>query len=363
MVDPTLASRFVRLAYWLRPWAPPQQKPRGVEWEAVPIREGDPPLSRLYRPTTRPVVGAWLISPGLHYDGPSDARMDRLASILAALGYAVLSPAVPDLMRLRLHPAIFDALAGAFDVLEGRSETKGKRPGVLSVSVGSLGALHLASSTTHADRISRLVTFGAFADPREFVRTVICGDRHRGERRPRDPLNQPVPFLTLLEHLPLRVRDPEALAAAWRRYIRETWPRKELKTAESTAHCGIAESLASTLVPEDQDLFLKGCGARPGGLALCTAALDRAEGYYDFLDPRPHLDRITARVDLVHGTDDPVVPFSQLAALAAALPRARVHPLRLYAHSASVSPRHLAQNLPRLAGDARTMTRIVRALV
>jgi pimeloyl-ACP methyl ester carboxylesterase len=290
--------------------------------------------------------------------------MDRLASILAALGYAVLSPAVPDLMSLRIHPATFNTLAAAFDLLQGRPELpKGTRPGVLSVSVGSLGALHLASSPTHADRISRLVTFGAFADPREFVRTVISGDRLRGESRPRDPLNQPVPFLTLLDHLPVPVREPEALAAAWRRYIRETWPRKELKNAESTAHCQVAETIAATLSPQDRDLFLIGCGARPGGLALCTAALDGAGGHYDYLDPRPRLGRITARVDLVHGADDAVVPSTQLATLAAAIPGARIHPLRLYAHSASVSPRHLARNLPRLAGDARTMTRIVRALV
>lgn len=356
------ASRFIRLAYWLGPWAPQQRKPGKIGYRAVSISEEDQGASRLYVPTGREIRGAWLISPGLQYNGPADARIDRLSTILAASGYAVLSPAIRDLIQSRIRPTVIDDLRSAFDVLVQQPEVpKDTLPRLFAVSVGSVAALRLASSPTYAHRISRLVTFGAYADPGELMRSLLCGSQCRTPVAPKDPLNQPVAFLTLIDDLPVQIHDAAALCEMWRHYIRMTWPRNELKSPDSTGHIAVARSLTPLLCSNDRELFLIGCGALPGGYELCRAALE--SGHYDYLDPRPYLRNVRAPTDLIHGIVDSVVSYSQLEILAAEIPGAHVHPLQLQLHSSALSLGQIARKIGLLPGEAKTFMRIVSALI
>jgi pimeloyl-ACP methyl ester carboxylesterase len=357
-------GRFFHYLRWLGPWASGTRVPEGVTWRPVTTASDPHARSRLYLPTRKPVRGAWLISPGLHYDGPTDARMHRLAAILASAGNAVMSPAISELMSLRIAPAVTREVEDAFDALVQQPEVpKGASVSVISISVGSLAALQLAASPRYAPRVARVVCFGGYGEPVEFLRFLLGRPGAENGAALNDPLNKPVVFLTLLDHLPVVIRDREALCATWRRYVHQTWPRAELKLPGSLAHVPIAESLATSLCAEDAELFLIGCGALPGGRALADAALERAEGHYAFLDPTAGIEQLSAPVHLVHGTGDRVIPFSQLHALRAASPRARVYPLRTYEHSNAASPAELARRLPAAVADVMSLIRIVRAIV
>ena len=122
-------------------------------------------------------------------------------------------------------------------------------------------------------------------------------------------------------------------------------------------YVAIAHELAPGVPASVRELFLVGIGAVPGAAALAEAALARFDARA--LDPAPYLARIRHRVDLVHGTDDDVIPFAQSHALAAGLVNAdvRVHITGLYGHTGSALPRPAS-----LARELATMLRVLRVL-
>jgi pimeloyl-ACP methyl ester carboxylesterase len=324
------ASRFAHLCYWLGPWAPKGRLPSGVSRRPLVDAFGEAG-GWLYTPVSKPITDAWLLSPGAHPHGPDDPRIHRLATVLAAAGYAVLSPAIPDLMRMQLRRRAVHDLTRAFDTLVAQPDIPfGVRPGVLAMSLGSLAALRLAASRPYRTRISRVVTVGAYADPRQLMR-ALTGALHRDNpRQPWDPRSQPLAFLTLLDHLPWRPGDPVAIGQGWRRYLRAAWPRRDMGALVSPARLDLARRIGGDIDARDRELFLVGCGARPGGAELIEAALDSCGAPYRYLDPRAVLDRIHAPLHLIHGVLDPLIPFSQLASLKALAPRARAYPIDSY---------------------------------
>ncbi|MDQ3367554.1 MAG: hypothetical protein M3680_19200 [Myxococcota bacterium] len=338
----------VRLGRWLGPWADPMLAP------AVPVREDDLEgmRVRIFGAPARPRA-TYLIAPGLHYAAADDPRLDRFCRILAAAGHLVIVPYIPDYLALTPTERAKRDFARAFHALPRWSA---QRPIVFSVSFGSLLAFALAAE--HAARIERLVVFGGYADLRETLRFCLTGEVEGGRTAVRDPLNQPVVLLNLLDAL--RPAAPvgelrEALVSGWRRYVERTWGRPELKRDERFV--AIAEELAPGVPAAVRELFLVGIGARPGARTLVTSALTRFDARP--LDPSPYLARITGRVDLVHGADDDVIPFEHAHQLAAALTSAevRVHITGMYGHTGSARPRPAAA-----ARELWTMLRILRVL-
>jgi hypothetical protein len=335
---------IAHLAWWLGPWSARAARPGNVVRRAL---DGG---SYLYVPTDRPPRAAWLISPGLHHDGPDDPRMDRFASVLASVGAVVLSPRSPQLCGLQLGAGAIDALAAAHAALASTTEAAGGPLRVVSVSVGALAALRLAASPAHGGTVERVVVIGGYADP-EALMASLCG----ADAEHRDPLNQPTAFLTFIDRLPVAVHDRARLMTAWRWFVRTAWPHDAWKRPGATAHHAAARELAREVDPRDRDLFLTGCGAAPGGHALIRAA--HATGEYSFLDWRGHAGDVRADVVAVHGVTDNVIPIAQLDAFAAALPRARTIRLGAFAHSRTV-----ATSLPRLARDVRALGDVLHAL-
>jgi pimeloyl-ACP methyl ester carboxylesterase len=308
------------LARWLGPWAAEDRAPevlRSTVQVAGHLR------GRLYRPVGRAARGAVLLVPGLHYLGPDDPRLDRFAAILAHAGGWVLAPYLPDFLALRLAPTLISDTRLAFESLESMADRPPGRPGVVSISFGSLPALRLAADLP--DRVGPLLTFGGFSDWRAAMRFCLTGRLPHDPpevTRPHDPLNRPVVFLELLPWLPDAPADPAPLAAAWRAFVEQTWGRPEMKAPERWRP--VAAALAETLPAAERPLFLEGCGARDagaqdGGLARVEVALSRRPDPA-WLDPRPHLGRLRGPCFLVHGADDDVIPPTELAALRAAIP-------------------------------------------
>lgn len=333
------------LARWLGPWADASRAPdvEVVEDEVGGIRV------RIYRPGRAPRA-TFLIAPGLHYAGPDDPRMDRFCRILAAGGQLVIAPFIPSYLALTPERRAIDDM---FRVFDARARWSAQRPVVFSISFGSLLAFALAAERER--ELDGLVVFGGYADFHATMRFCLTGEVASGRAAPRDPLNQPVVLMNLLAHLEPACADPDALAAAWRRYVERTWGRPELKARDRFT--AIAEALAPAVPERVRELFLVGIGARPGAVELAMPALARFDARA--LDPAPYLARIRARVDLVHGTDDDVIPFEQSHALAAQLVHAdvRVHITGLYGHTGAQAPR-----LSAAVGELRTMLRVLRVL-
>ena len=334
---------MLKLARWLGPWADATKVP------TVSSRDEDVDGIRV-RIYGRGRNKTFLIAPGLHYAGPDDPRMDRFCRILAAAGHLVIAPFVPSYLALTPNARAITDFARVADALPRWSADK---PVVFSISFGSLLAFALAAE--RGDALDSLVIFGGYSDFHDTLRFSLTGEVASGRKAVRDPLNQPVVIMNLLDHIAHDSAHRDALVEMWRVYVTRTWGRPEMKARERFV--AIAEELAPEVPESIRDLFLVGIGAKPGAWDLAVPAL--ADFDATALDPKPYLPRVTNRVDLVHGVDDDVIPFEMSYDLAKLLIRAdvRVHVTGLYGHTGAQRP-----PLGALAKELTTMVRVLRAL-
>jgi pimeloyl-ACP methyl ester carboxylesterase len=331
------------LARWLGPWADSTTVPhvRSVDDDVDGIRV------RIYGASKR---RTYLVAPGLHYAGPDDPRLDRFCRILAAAGHLVIAPFVPSYLALTPNrQAIIDFAGVASAVMRWSS----RRPTVFSISFGSLLAFALAAR--QPELVERLVIFGGYADFQETMQFCLSGQVSSGRKATRDPLNQPVVLMNLLDFIGHDRSHAEALLRGWRTYVERTWGRPEMKV--DRAFVAVAEQLAPSVPESVRDLFLVGIGAKPGASDLALPALAKFDA--TALDPSPYLPMIDCRVDLVHGVDDDVIPFEQSHVLASRLVNADVHThiTGMYGHTGAQRPPVTA-----LAKELVTMIRVLRVL-
>jgi pimeloyl-ACP methyl ester carboxylesterase len=344
------------LARWLGPWADSTKVPRVTaiddDVDGIRVRVFGTPRRRTF-----------LVAPGLHYAGPDDPRMDRFCRILAAAGHLVIAPFVPSYLALTPNAR---AIADFARVAEAMPRWSKATPIVFSISFGSLLAFALAAQ--RPELVDRLVIFGGYADFHETMKFCLTGEVSSGRQATRDPLNQPVVLLNLLDYIlpagrsesgPLHLghdrSEVEALMRGWRTYVERTWGRPEMKV--DRAFVAVAEALAPDVPETIRELFLVGIGANPGAWDLAVPALERFDA--TALDPSPYLPRVSCRVDLVHGVDDDVIPFEQSHVLAKNLVNADVHThiTGMYGHTGAQRP-----PLSALLKEMRTMIRVLRVL-
>jgi pimeloyl-ACP methyl ester carboxylesterase len=351
----------IKLARWLGPWASPAKTP---EVFVLPTEIAGIKTNIYARNESRAFKRRFLIAPGLHYAGPDDPRMDRFCRILAAAGHEVVAPYIPDYLALTPNARAVEDFTRVFDAI-GSDEKHGK-PIVFSISFGSLLAFALAAQ--RPDAVDRLVIFGGYADFHETMKFCLAGEVASGRQAVRDPLNQPVVLLNLLDFILPAARSEsgplhhgyehaqrDALVAAWHRYVRRTWGRPEMK--ERQRFVAIAEELAPDVPPGVRDLFLIGVGATPGAYELAIPALARFDA--TALDPSPFLPRVRCPVDLVHGLSDDVIPFEQSQVLASRLAHTavRVHLTGLYGHTGAQRA-----TLSAIGKELASMVRLLRVL-
>ncbi len=313
-----------------------------------------------FRPRDRAITGAVLLVPGLHYLGPRDPRFDRFARILAHAGHLVLAPILPSYLRLSVVPSVLDELEAGLDaLLDHPLRPRDGKPGMMSISFGSMPALRIAAK--RSDELESVLIFGGFADFRRTLRFALRGEGARAH----DPLNAPAVVTNLLPFLDggdgLADDDArELLREAMMRYCTRTWGRAEMKV--DRAYVPVAETIARELPEPVRALFLKSCRVDPGIEPIIEAALVRAGTHFDWIDPRPHLASLHAPVTLVHGVTDDVIPFEESEAMREALTphtKARLLLTGLYGHThvdgVGGGPREIANEL-------MSMTRILRAM-
>jgi len=339
-----MIGTMLRLAAQLGPFGP-----RAERFARQPLRQWDVTVDagagrrfpmRMLIP--RRPAGALLVAPGLHYAGPADPRMHAFITQLAGSGILVGAPFLPDFCDLALAPTLISDFSAAYQEFVARLPPRRRgvwRVGVFSISFGSLPALRLASNPEFASQVSGVVTFGGYADWTTALRFSLTGESPdpNQPKPPHDPLNQPVIFMNLLESMPGDIAPPRLhapLREAWRRYIRSTWGRPEMKAPER--YRPVAQAIAGELPANGRELFLMACGIAPGGLELALAALEQSPPR-DFLDPRPAMQTgLKAPLHLIHGADDDVIPPSEMRRLAASAPagvRVRTYLTGLYSHT------------------------------
>ncbi len=243
---------------------PPGRRPVAVD---LHIRAG------LLRPP------ALVLVHGLSPEGKDDARLREAAGLLARAGWSVAVPTVEGLTAMRLRPEDASAVSTTVKALHDAGY---HRVAVLGVSLGAGPALLAATEPEIAAGVSAVLALGGYASAVELLRYTLTGTYAHGG-------------------VSGRHRVQEAAIAQFAR-----------------ANTELVDEAGRRLV-ENRD---------PANLDALVRALPRpTRDLLDALSPGRALGGLRAPLFLVHGRQDPAVPFTESLRLEAAA-RAAGRPVR-----------------------------------
>jgi pimeloyl-ACP methyl ester carboxylesterase len=224
----------------------------------------------LYRPRESPLAGIVLV-PGVAARGKDDPRLVAFATTLARARFLVLVPDIPNLRALRARAEDAQGVADAFSHLLSRSEfpTRGRAGiGAFSYAVGP--AVLAALDPGIRERMDFVLGVGGYYDLHQVVTFFTTGYFQK--------------------------------EGQWH-YLEPNRYGKWMFVF------GNAEHLTD---PVDQAPVL--IAGLPAGIRAELDALNLAN---------KDLSRLRARLILLHGTDDRIIPYTESQALAAAMPPGR----------------------------------------
>jgi fermentation-respiration switch protein FrsA (DUF1100 family) len=279
---------------WWRPARPPRR-------EAVRLDGGG--VADLWRPAggSPPYLGVVLVH-GLTPDGKDDARLVDAAIFLTRGGLAVLVPDLPAMRAQRLSPDDSAVVASAIRWLGADRRVRGTALAVVAVSVGTAPAVSALADATPGARVRLLATLGGHAEARELVRYFTTGAWGFGSEsgRARHDPSQAAAFLALNLDI---VRDPADRAAV---------------------AAALAGRPLATAGPEAQAVLAVLTNRDPARVDALLAALPpETQARLDALSPARRVRQLPGRLLIVHGRDDPAIPFTESLRLAAAADPAR----------------------------------------
>jgi pimeloyl-ACP methyl ester carboxylesterase len=211
--------------------------------------------------------------------GKDDPRVQQAAALLARIGFDVAVPTIPGLARGRLRP---DDVQPVVATLAARDAPTV----VVAVSVGAGPALVAAAHPLVRDRARVVLSLGGYASAAELLRYFLTGEYAWEGIRGR------------VVHAPEVVRT----------FIEANADLLDSSARDALADPGRAATVLAAPPPPVRDL------------------LDR-------LSPERVVRQVRARLLLVHGIDDPAIPYTESLRLAAARPeRTRVVLVHLVGH-------------------------------
>ena len=289
--------------------------------------EGRGHAGDLYRPGAGTAEAALVLVPGVSPAGKDDRRLVAFASALARVRFEVLVPDIENLRALKVGPEDTEPIADALSALTGAGKIDGapidgddqpprRKAGVIAVSYAAGPAVLAALRPALRERVAFLLLIGGYHDI-EAVVTYFTTGFFRPEPGAPWRAGRPDPRAkwAFLESNLALIEDPAdraALGAIAQRKSR----RPEAGIAELTDGLGPeGRSVIALLTNRDPAAVPALMDALPARIVADMRGLD--------LSARD-LSTLEAELILVHGRDDPVIPYSESEALAAAASGAEV---------------------------------------
>jgi dienelactone hydrolase len=278
----------------------------------IPTRYGSIP-GREYRPT-RQASQAVLLTTGVHALGIVEPRLVRLARELSASGVIVVTPELPGLKRYQLTSESTDIIEDAGVWLSRRSDLGPiARPALMGISFSGGLSVVAAGRPALRDRLAYVFSFGGHADlPR------VLGFLAKDEGPERAPHDYGVAVLLLNVVTQIDGLVPAAQVAPLRQAIETFLWASRLTMVDPPAadqEFERARQLARAL-PEPSATLMKHVNDRDVN-ALGPALLPYLAtlGHDPALSPE-RSPAPAARVYLLHGQDDTVIPAAESRHLA-----------------------------------------------
>jgi len=273
-------------------------------------------LGDLYRPRTG--VRAAVVVPAGAAQGKDDPRLVAFATTLARARFMVLVPEIPTLRALRVAPKDIGHIADAVRYLAEARRSDGVTDpiGVVAISYAAGPALLAVLEPDLRAEVRFLVAVGGYYDIEAVVAFFTTGSFREG---PEEPWQRRTPnaygkwlFVRANAERLSDPRDRVLLTSMAERKLRD--PNTEIA------------DLVAALGPEGQSVQALLANENPADVPALIARLPAAiRADMAALDVKRHdLSRLTARLILIHGRDDAIIPYSESLALAAAAPPGQV---------------------------------------
>lgn len=265
----------------------------------------------LYLPDQKPLAGLLLL-PGAAEQGKDDPRLQAFAGSLTRARFAVLVPDLEGFRSLRVSSADIAGTADAFAWLVARHDLAPQgRAGIFSFSYASGPAILAALEPRVAGRVRFIMAVGGYHDVKEVLTFFTTGYyRQAGQWRHMEP-NGYGKWVFVLSNVGL-LSDPVD------RQLFQEAGRRKLSDLNASL-----QDLAPRLTPEGRRVYDFIENRDPArALPLMERLPDRILREIRALNLAEHdLTGLKARMILVHGYDDDIIPYTQSVALAENLPR------------------------------------------
>jgi dienelactone hydrolase len=267
----------------------------------VPIR------AKLYVPENVQHPPAMVVVHGLHQLGMEEPRLVNFAKALAETGVEVLTPQVDAIADYRVVPESIDVIGKSTQEL-GR--IAGQQVGVLGLSFAGGLSLMAAADSKYADFICFVAAVGAQDNVQRVEHYLVEGRTEWPDGRPLTTPPHEYGWLILIYSHPedfFPAADVESARNSLRLLLHEDVDgAKHLSQALSPA----GQALMSAIFQHQRDSFR----------TKLAADLESHSAEAVAVSPHGHLQGLKAKVLLVHGEGDDVIPPSETEWLARDIP-------------------------------------------
>lgn len=269
----------------------------------------------LYLPADAEPTAGIVLVPGMVPEGKDEPRLVAFATTLARARFAVMVPDLSGYRQLRIHPSDARIVADAFAYLAGRAEFAPEgRVGLAAFSYGVGPALLAALEEDLRERVRFVVGVGGYHDLTRAARYLTTG-YFLAEERWQYLAPDDYGKLVLVSTAGAYVEAGDA-----RIFERIIERRLKDRTADLS-------DLAERLGPQGRAVYAFAVNADPESFASLYAALPQTMRT-DMAALSLHnkdLTPVRARLILVHGRSDNLIPWPESAALAAAVHPSQSH--------------------------------------
>lgn len=268
--------------------------------------------AKLYVPQNIPHPPAMVVVHGLHQLGMEEPRLVNFAKSLAETGVEVLTPQVDAIADYRVVPESIDVIGKSTQELQ--QLVGGQRVGVLGLSFAGGLSLMAAADPKYAESISFVAAVGAQDDVQRVEHYLVEGQTQWPDGRTLTTPPHEYGWLILIYSHPENFFAPTDVAGA-RDSLRLLLHEKPDE----------AKRLAQFLSPNGQELMNQIFEHhRDGFRNKLEADLESHSAEAQAVSPHGHLQAIKAKILLVHGEGDDVIPPSETEWLAKDIPTDRL---------------------------------------
>jgi len=311
------AQDYLRAASLLQRIADPHAKGWIADYDVHPVDvrqtnfnfQGAAIPARIYMPNDVGFAPGIVIVHGMHELGIKEPRLVNFARSLAASGFLVMTPQVPGIADYRVQAESADLIGTAAQSVAQQLQVP--KVGVLALSFSGGLALLAASDPRYSHSIAWIATVGAHYDLAHVLRFFATAEAVRPDGS--------------VEHLPPHEYGPLIVVYD---EPQDFFAPQDSQTAHEAIRLLLSgdgktsEELTKTLTPAGQETMQRVYHKQREQFApALLAEIDKQQEQLAAASPAGHLKSLPMPVLLLHGSDDTVIPPTELLWLQRDIPK------------------------------------------